>query len=82
MGDAWLTLTASGGGWALFGSTCYFIITGKLITSREADAMQRRIDSLEQQVKDLTEQNTLLMREGLPATNAVLDALRALVADR
>jgi hypothetical protein len=76
----WLAVTAAGGGWALFGSLAYLVITsifsGRVISSREADAMQQRIDSQDKQIEDLTAMNNLLLREGLPTTNAVLDALR------
>lgn len=80
MDAPWLALTAAGGGWALFGSLSYLVITsifsGRVISSREADAMQQRIDSQEKQIEELTAMNNLLLREGLPTTNAVLDALR------
>lgn len=60
----------------------WMIATGRLITSREAGLMTQRIESLEAQVKDLSAQNILLLREGLPNANAVLDAIKDLAERR
>ena len=72
----WLSITAASGGWTLFGLAGAGLMTGMLSPKWVVTLMQKRIESLEAENKLLIEQNALLLREGLPTTNAVLDALR------
>lgn len=76
----WQTITAAGGGWVLFGSLGWTIfralLSGNLLTRREAEAMSNRIKYLEEENTELARQNGLMLRSALPVTNSVLTALR------
>lgn len=76
----WLTITAAGGGWTLFGGLAWLVLrgmlSGTLLTRREADAMEKRIETQQSTIDELTRQNGLLVREALPLTNSVLSALK------
>lgn len=76
----WPAITAAGGGWLLFGTLGMMVfrglLSGNLLTKREADAMSARIQYLEKENEELTRQNGLMLHESLPVTNSVLTALR------
>jgi hypothetical protein len=76
----WLAFAGAGGGWVLAGSILWYfyhrISEGTLITKREADAYQERIRSQDDTIKDLRNQNLLMLREGLPLQNALIESLR------
>lgn len=68
----WQTLTAAGGGWALFGATVWLVIrkliSGDLMTRREGEALETRIEETttraekaEQANEALIDQNGQLM---------------------
>lgn len=82
---SWEAITAAGGGWTLFGMLAWYtvhgLLTGKVVTRREADALQARINIQDETIADLQRQNAMLLREGLPTTNAVLTALRVLTEE-
>lgn len=81
----WLTISGATGGWVLFGFLAQLVlrkmISGDLLTRREADAMQTEINALREANQELLRQNGLLLRESLPTTNAVLAALHNAVED-
>jgi Flp pilus assembly protein TadB len=72
----WLSFTAAGGGWTLFGLCGFAMIMGWLTPRWVVAMLQARIVTLEAENKELLAQNALLLREGLPVTNATLNALR------
>lgn len=76
----WPALAGAGAGWTLFGALAWAVmrglLSGTILTRREADAMQNRITYLEEENAELARQNGLMLREALPVTNSVLTALR------
>lgn len=57
----------------------WMIATGKLVTRREADAMQSTIDSQRQTIQSQSEQLSLIMKETAPTLTQFLEDLRAAV---
>lgn len=77
---------AATGGWVLLASLAWLVVRslvrGDLVTRREADAMQARLDQQGTENRDLREQNGLLLRDAVPMMNATLSTLRDLAHDR
>lgn len=72
----WLSFSAATGGWTLAGFAVFCVVMGWLIPRWVFRLLLRRIDVLEAENKLLLEQNSMLLRNGLPLTNAVLTGLR------
>lgn len=77
----WLGITAATGGWTLFGLACMSIVTGWLTPRWVVVMLRKRITALEAENKVLLEQNTVLLREGLPLTNDIMAALKRAAAE-
>lgn len=52
-----------------------FILTDRLVWHKRLDVLQKRIDTQDKTIKDLTEQNTMLLGSAIPTVNNVLTAL-------
>lgn len=78
---SWQAISVTAGGWSLFASLAWMVLKGltrgDILTRREADAMQKTIDSQRKENTDLREQNGLLLRSAVPAVNSTFSALRA-----
>jgi len=57
----------------------WMIATGRLVTRREADAMQATIDSQRKTIHSQGEQMSLVMKETAPTLTEFLEDLRAAV---
>jgi len=54
----------------------WMLLSGRLFTRHEMDARERRIEALEETVKELGEQNAILLKE-LPVLGSFLRGLRS-----
>ena len=76
----WPTITAASGGWLLFGAVLWLVIrkliSGDLLTRREADGMEREIADLRATKSELLAQNGLMLREQWPQQSALMNAVR------
>lgn len=59
----------------------WMIATGRLVTRREADAMNATITAQRSQLDEQGRQLTLVLNEAMPTTNAVLKALHRAAED-
>lgn len=74
--DTYGLLTVNVGGLAAALTLLYWLLaTGRLATRRELDEKDKRIAVLEETVKNLDDQRDTVLREYLPAANAIMRAL-------
>jgi len=77
----WLDITNAASGWVLLVAGATYVVrlllTGKLITRREADALERQIETKDQIILELQTQHRKMLEEGITTTNSVLQALRS-----
>lgn len=69
-------------GWSLAGYCFRLLMRGKLLTEREWLAQEKRIETKDRQLDAVLRQNSLLLTEGLPLTNKVLDGVRQAVESK
>lgn len=80
-GIPWLSLTAAAGGWTLFGATLLTVMRavtrGDWTPRPVVEAMQKRIDAQDAELKEERNQKAALM-EGVKLSNEAMAALRML----
>lgn len=52
------------------------VLTDRLVWHKRLDQLQARIDVQDKTIKDLTEQNGVLLGSAIPTVNSVLNALQ------
>lgn len=81
----WPAITAASGGWVLLTAVLWRVysrlLSGDLLTRREADAMKDENVSLRAANSELLAQNGLMLREQWPAQSALMNALRRAAED-
>lgn len=67
---------------ALLALTILFILTDRLVWHKRLDVLQRQVDTKDEVIADLTQQNKIMLESAIPTVNAVLGALHTAAGDR
>lgn len=67
---------------ALLGFTVLLVLTDKLVWHARLKVLQKRIETQDQVIASLTEQNTMMLNSAMPTVDAVLRALGEAAGDR
>lgn len=55
----------------------WLVLTDRLVPGRRLAALEKRIETQDQTIRDLTAQNGLMLESAIPTVNSVLTALQA-----
>jgi hypothetical protein len=58
------------------------MLTDRLVWHKRLDALQKRIETQDKHIAELTKQNSVLLGSAVPTVNAVLSALQDAATDK